>query len=67
METSLLNVASKPRNSKVHMDFRSQEDMCHLLLSFGFVAPEREAQHVFLPVVREVVGESLERKEVIIS
>lgn len=63
METSFFNVALKRRCSKVHVDFQSQEDLCHLLPSFEFVAAEGEAQHAFCwPVVREVTGESLAKE-----
>lgn len=65
---SFFNIAFKLRNSKIHIDFWSQEDIYHLLPSFGFVAAEGKAQHVFcLPIIREVIGESLEKNEVIIS
>lgn len=64
---SFFSIAFKLRNSKVHMDFRSQGDVCHLLPSFGLVAAEGEAQHVFcLPIIMEATGESLERNKVII-
>lgn len=65
--TSFFNVAFMLSNSKVYVDVRTQENMCHLLPSFGLVAAEGEAQHVFcLPIIREVTGESLERNGVII-
>lgn len=54
--------------TKIHIDFRNQEDICHLLPSFGFGAAEGDALHVFcLPIRREIIGESVERNEVIIS
>lgn len=62
------NIAFKLRCSKGHMDFKNQEGICHLLPSFGFVAAEGEAQHVFcLPIRTEGTGESLQRNGVTIS